>query len=80
MIYQGGGGGGDACQLGVELAEQGHAPPDPVLLGLVGGEDHSDDEVGGVARGGQRAPPLARLIQGSHVARPLGYVRPLTGF
>lgn len=70
----------DASQLGVELAQQGHAPSDPVLLGLVRGENHGNHEIGGVARGGQRAPPLTCLIQGSHVARPFGYVRPLTGF
>lgn len=79
-VYLEGGDGDDAFKLGVELAQQGHTTSDPVLLGLVGGENHGNHEIGGMARGGQRAPPLTCLIQGSHVARPFGYVQPLTGF
>lgn len=38
-------------QLEVQGADQGCAPFDPVLLGLVRGELHSDHVVGGVACG-----------------------------
>lgn len=61
-------------QLGAELAQQGHAPPNPVLLGVVGGQRHGDDEVGGVAGGGERAPALAGLVERRHVAGTLGDV------
>lgn len=42
-------------QLEVQGADQGCAPFDPVLLGLVRGELHSDHIVGGVACGRQRS-------------------------
>lgn len=58
----------------VQLTQQRHTPSDPVLLGVVGGQRHGDHEVGGVARGGQSASPLTRLVQWSHIARPLGDV------
>lgn len=72
-------GAGPGVQLGVELAQQGHAPPDPVLLRVVGGQRHGDDEVRGVARGGQRPPPLAGLVQRRHIAGSFGDVCPPAG-
>lgn len=68
------GAGPGSAQLGIELAQQGHAPPDPVLLRVVGGQRHGDHEIRGVARSGERPPPLAGLVQRSHVARPVGDV------
>lgn len=65
--------------LDTELAQQGHAAPDPVLLRVVGGQRHGDHEVGGMARGGQCPSPLAGLVQRSHVAWSLGDVGPLAG-
>lgn len=51
-------------RLGAELAEQCHPSSDPVLGRHVGVERHGDDIVGGVARGGQGATPLAGLVDG----------------
>jgi len=54
----------------VQLTEHGHAPLDPVLRRLAGGQRHGDHKVGGVPRGGQGALPLAGLVQRAHVQRP----------
>lgn len=73
------GAGTGVLPLGIELAQQGHAPPDPVLLRVVGGQRHGDDEIRGMARGGQRPSPLAGLVQRRHIAWSFGDVRPPTG-
>ena len=65
--------------LGAELAEQRHPSSDPVLGRHAGVQRHGDDVVGGVARGGQRAAPLAGLIDGRQVAHPLGDVLSFNG-
>ena len=49
-------------RLVVELTQEGDTPADPVRLGPVGRHGHHHDEVGGVSGGGERAPPLARLV------------------
>lgn len=60
--------------LGAELAEQCHPSSDPVLSRHVRVECHGDDIVGWVAGGGQRASPLAGLVDGHYVTHPLGNV------
>lgn len=45
----------------------------------VGVERHGDDVVGGVSGGGQGAAPLAGLVDGQHVAHPLGDVLTFEG-
>lgn len=57
-------------QLGAELAEQSYASSDPVLSRHVGVECHGDDVVGGVAGGGQSAPPLTGLVDRRYIAHP----------
>ena len=49
-------------RLVVELTQEGDTPADPVRLGPVGRHGHHHDEVGGVTGGGERTPPLARLV------------------
>lgn len=64
-------------RLGAELAEQRDPSSDPVFRRYIRVQRHGDDIVGGVAGGGQGAAPLARLVDGCHVAHPLGNVLPL---
>lgn len=45
-----------------------------MLGGYVGVERHGNDIIGGVAGGGQRAAPLAGLVDGHNVTHPLGNV------
>lgn len=45
-----------------------------MLSGYIRVERHGDDIIGGVARGGQSATPLAGLVDRRHIAHPLGNV------
>ena len=53
--------------LDVELAEQGDAARDPVIVRPAARQHHRDDEVGRVAGRRQRPPSLGRLVDGSDV-------------
>lgn len=63
---------GEAQASVVQLAEECHAPLDPMLLWFVSGELHSNDKVGGVSRGGEGATTVARLVERGHVGLFVG--------
>ena len=69
-------------QLVIQLTQQGHPTANPVLLWFVWGNLHGNDEVGGVAGGGEGTPPLARLVHWTLVGigiwqfRPLAWLQP----
>lgn len=50
-----------------QLTEESDAPHGPVVGRSVDGHGNGDHEVGGMSGGGQRAPPLSRLVHRTQV-------------